>query len=143
MASIAMMVVGAVVNAIAFTGGNALFSMIDKSGAQQESKRHNAAIEKLNKEQTDYNIKRAKNQDWLSAQISRKQEATNEIYSVNSAFDKYKQLFGKDPEPELPHPNLEAPQFDYIPSEEQKKYENMFTGAATLAGVGGAIATFK
>ena len=141
MASIAMMVGGAIVNAVAFTGGNYLFSMMDKSGALEESKRHNAAIEKLNQEQTDYNIKRAKNQDWLNTQIARKQEATNEIYSVNSAFDKYKQLFGK--EPELPHPDLKEPEFDYTPSTEQKKYESMFVAAGSLASVGGAIAAFK
>ena len=138
-----MMVGGAIVNSIAFTGGNYLFSMMDKHGAQEESKRHNAAIEKLNKEQTDYNIKRAKNQDWLQEQISRKQEATNEIYSVNSAFDQYKKLFGKDPNDELPHPNLQAPEFDYQPSKEQKKYEQLFVGAGTLASVGAVITAVR
>ena len=75
-----MMVAGAEVNIAAFTGGNYLFSQFGKSGEQEEAKRHNAAIKKLNKEQTEYNIKRAKNQDWVNEQISRKQQATNEIY---------------------------------------------------------------
>ena len=139
MATIAMMIGGAIVNAVAFTGGNYLFSMANKSGAQEEAKRHNAAIEKLNKEQTDYNIKRAKNQDWLNTEISRKQEATNEIYSVNSAFDKYKELFGQDPP--VPHPDLREPELDYTPSDDQKHYEKVFLGAATTATVG-AIAKF-
>lgn len=140
MASAVMMVVGAVVNAAAFTGGNYLFSLVDKNGAQVEAQRHNAAIEKLNKEQADYNIKRAKNQDWLNTQISRKQEATNEIYSVNSAFDVYKKLYGTDPKANLPNPNLQAPKFDYTPSDEQKKYEKIFVGAGTLASIGGILA---
>lgn len=135
MASVLMMVGGAIINSIAFTGGNYLFSMMDKNGAQAESKRHNAAVEKLNAEQADYNIKRAKNQDWLNTEIARKQEATNELYSVNSAFGKYKELYGK--EPEVPHPVLKEPEFDYTPSDEQKRYENMFTGAATVATVAG------
>lgn len=141
MASIAMMVGGAIVNAVAFTGGNYLFSMADKNGAQEEAKRHNAAIEKYTKEQSEYNIRRAKNQDWLSTEIARKQEATNEIYSVNSAFDTYKKLFGKLPE--LPHPNLQEPEFDYHPSKQQQKYENVFVGATTAASVGGVLMAFK
>ena len=100
----------------------------------EESKRHNAAIEKLNEETTNYNIQTAENLDWLNTQIARKQEATNEIYSVNTAFDKYKELFGQ--KPQLPHPELQEPSFDYTPSDEQKKYENMFVGASTLATVG-------
>jgi hypothetical protein len=141
MASVVMMVAGAVVNAVAFTGGNYLFSMMDKNGAQEEAKRHNAAIEKLNEETTEYNIKRAKNQDWLNTQISRKQEATNEIYSVNAAFDQYKELFGT--EPELPHPNLKEPTLDYTPSNEQQQYETLFVGVGTAASVVGAIAAFN
>ena len=141
MASVLMMVAGAVINAVAFTGGNYLFSMVDKNGAQEEAKRHNAAIEKLNQEQADYNIKRAKNLDWLNTENSRKQEATNELYSVNSAFDTYKELYGQ--EPALPHPNLKEPTLDYSPSDEQQKYETVFVGVGTAASVVGAIATLK
>ena len=133
-----MMVGGAIINSIAFTGGNFLFSQIDKNGAQEEAKRHNAAIEKLNRQQADYNIKRAKNLDWLNAENSKKQEATNEVYSVNSAFDQYEKLYGQ--KPQLPHPDLRQPKFDYTPSDEQKAYEKMFIGAGTLASVGGVLA---
>lgn len=132
-----MMIGGAIINSIAFTGGNYLFSMMDKNGARDEAKRHNAAIEKLNEEQTEYNIKRAENQDWLNTQIARKREATDEIYSVNSAFDRYKELYAK--EPELPHPDLKPPDLNYVPSDKQKKYEKMFTAAGTAASVVGAI----
>jgi hypothetical protein len=135
-----MMVGGAIINSIAFTGGNYLFSLMDKNGAQQEAKRHNAAMEKFSKDQVEYNIKRAKNQDWLNAQAARKQEATNELYSVNSAFDQYKKLYG-DPPKELPHPNLKAPALEYTPSEDQKRYEMLFVGAGTTAAVGGAAYT--
>ena len=139
MASIAMMLGGALVNALVFTGGNYLFSMVDKKGAHEEAMRHNSAMEKLNKEQMDYNIKRAKNLDWLNTELARKQEATNAIYSVNSAFDEYKKLFGEDPK--VPHPNLQVPKFEYVPSDQQKKYENMFIATSTAASVGAAIST--
>ena len=137
-----MMLGGAIVNSIAFTGGNYLFSLADKNGAREEAKRHNAAIEKLNAEQADYNIKRAKNQDWLNTQIARKQEATNEIYSVNSAFTTYEKLYGKKPT-NLPHPNLREPSFHYTPSAKQKEYEQLFVGAGTAASVVGAVAAMR
>ena len=137
MASVAMMIGGAIINSIAFTGGNYLFSIMDRNGAREEAKRHNAAVEKLNQEQADYNTKRAQNQDWLNTRIARKQEATNEIYSVNAALDQYKKLYGT--EPDLPHPNLKEPEFNYTPSDQQKYYENAFIGAGTLAAVGGAL----
>jgi len=49
MAAIGMMVGGAVVNALPFTGGNYLFSLLgDKSTeAEKERKRHDLAIEEL------------------------------------------------------------------------------------------------
>ena len=49
MAAIGMMVGGAVVNALAFTGGNCLFSLLgDKSAeAEKERKRHDLANEEL------------------------------------------------------------------------------------------------
>ena len=90
-----MMVGGAVVNALAFTGGNALFSMMNHKGALEESQRHNAAIEKLNKEQQEYNIKRAQNQDWIQTQLARKSEANQEIYSANKSLDDYYKIYEK------------------------------------------------
>jgi hypothetical protein len=40
MASIAMLVGGALVNALAFSGSNYLFSMLRSSGVDEERKRH-------------------------------------------------------------------------------------------------------
>ena len=47
MASIAMLVGGAVVNALAFSGSNYLFSTMRHSDLEAERKRHDLAIEKL------------------------------------------------------------------------------------------------
>ena len=139
MASFVMMFIGAGVNAAAFTFGNYLFSTVDKNGAREEAMRHNAAMEKLNREQMDYNIKRAKNLDWINTELAREQKATNRIYSTNSAFDEYEKLFGKAPN--VPHPNLREPRLEYVPSEQQKMYENIFTAASTTVGVVAAIST--
>ena len=46
MATIAMMIGGAVVNSLANLRSNFGFSLLDKSKALEETKRHNAAMEK-------------------------------------------------------------------------------------------------
>jgi predicted lipase len=130
MASVAMMVAGAVVNALAFTGGNALFSMMNNKDAAEEAKRHNAALEEYNKQMQDFNRKRAENQDWLSTQLTRKRDADSELYNVDKAFDVYAKL---------PHKDLTAPRINYEPSEEQKKYERLFVAGG--AGLGVALAS--
>ena len=45
MASIAMLIGGALVNALAFSGSNYLFTMLKSSGANEEWKRHDKVIE--------------------------------------------------------------------------------------------------
>ena len=47
MASIGFLTVGAVVNALAFTGSNFLFSSLSKESINKERKRHDKAIEDL------------------------------------------------------------------------------------------------
>ena len=47
MASVAMLIRGALANALAFTGSSYLFHRLSKESIYAEGKRHNAAIEKL------------------------------------------------------------------------------------------------
>ena len=49
MASIAMLIGGALANALAFTGSSYLFSRLSKDSIEEERKRHNLAIEQLQK----------------------------------------------------------------------------------------------
>jgi len=55
MASIGFMVGSALVNALAFTGGNFIFSLADKHGSMDEIKRHNKAMEELRREMNGLN----------------------------------------------------------------------------------------
>ena len=47
MASVAMLIGGALVNALAFTGSSYLFHRLSADNINAERKRHDAAIEKL------------------------------------------------------------------------------------------------
>ena len=58
MASVAMLIGGALVNALAFTGGSYLFHRLSKDRIDAEKKRHDAAIEKLQAAQIEWAHKR-------------------------------------------------------------------------------------
>ena len=64
MASIGFLIGGALVNALAFTGINYLFSSLSKESIDKEQKRHDKAIEDLHRAQIEW-AKKDKN-DWIT-----------------------------------------------------------------------------
>ena len=64
MASIGFLIRGALVNALAFTGSNYLFSSFSKESIDKERKRHNKAIKDLQRAQIEW-AKKHKN-DWIT-----------------------------------------------------------------------------
>ena len=69
MASIALLVGGAIVNAVAFTGSNYLFSMLRSSGVDEERKRHDRAIEQLQAAHAKWSQKRTERLDWINEEL--------------------------------------------------------------------------
>ena len=64
MASIGFLIGGALVNALASTGSNYLFSSLSKESIDKERKRHNKAIEDLQQAQIEWAKKRQ--EDWIT-----------------------------------------------------------------------------
>ena len=64
MASIGFLIGGALVNALAFTGSNYLFSSLSKESIDKERKRHDKAIEDMQQAQLLW-LKKDKN-DWIT-----------------------------------------------------------------------------
>ena len=58
MASTAMLIGGALAKALAFTGSSNLFSRLSKDNTNKERKRHDLAVEQLQKAQTEWVHKR-------------------------------------------------------------------------------------
>ena len=54
MASVALLFGGALVNALAFSGSNYLFSMLKSSGIDEERKHHDKAVEQLQAAQAEW-----------------------------------------------------------------------------------------
>ena len=69
MASIAMLIGGALANAPAFTGSSYLFYRLSADNIDAERKRHDAAIEALQKAQVEWAHKRQERIDFINKQL--------------------------------------------------------------------------
>ncbi len=116
-----MMIGGAIANASAFVGGNAIFHAFDGQNAAKERKRHDLAIEKLNRQSAEWNQNRIKHLDFLSEQRQKKLQAKSDILDMEDAIREYDR---KNPQPNLSH--------FYQPSEKQKNYERAYIAGSVI-----------
>ena len=116
MASIAMMLGGALVNALAFSGSSYLFSSL--GGGDAERKRHDEAVEKLNEAHEAWVRKRTQRQDWENMHIRRSKQAQADYQSGAIAAE---QAF-RATEPPLPGKEPVLSDY-YTPSQSQKDRE--------------------
>ena len=133
MASLLFTVGGAVVNALAFSGNNFFFSRLTDHGAE-ERKRHDLALEKLQRARDEWNRDRMKRLDFMNKRLPERNEARAYIKNVDEAMLEYYRVFPKKIKPLPPEPELSD---FYHPSEVQKNGELLFvavgTGIATYA----------
>ena len=116
MASVLCIVGGAVVNALAFSGTNFIFSRLTDHGAE-ERKRHDLALEKLQRDRDEWNRDRMKRLDFMSRNLGEKNEARTYISNVDEAMLEQCRVFARKIRPLPPEPEL----LDfYHPSELQK-----------------------
>ena len=94
MASVLCIVGGAVVNALAFSGTNFIFSRLTDHGAE-ERKRHDLALEKLQRAKYDGNRHRMKRLDFMNKRLREKNEMRTYINNVDEAMLEYYRVFAK------------------------------------------------
>ena len=99
MATVAMIVGGAVVNALAFSGSNYLFSKMDKS-------RHEEAMTKLAAAKNEWEKRRTQRLDFLNEQLKRQNHSMKTFADVNQAMHEYSIVFGKTMSPLPEEPTL-------------------------------------
>ena len=132
MASIAIMVGGAVLNATAFICGNYLARALgggDKA-ALEEKKRHDKALEAYQAAYAKYTRDRTQLLDWIATNAQIKAEAKQNLTNADYAFKLYNQAHAD--ERMIPPKEPKFSDF-YQPSEQQKNGELMFVGAGALA----------
>ena len=133
MASLLFTIGGAVVNALAFSGTIFVLSRLTDHG-EEEGKRHDLALEKLQRARDEWNKDRMKRLDFINKRLREKNEARAYINNVDEAMLEYYRVFAKQIKPLPPEPELSD---FYHPSENQKNGELLFvvvgTGIATYA----------
>ena len=126
MASVALMVGGALVNALAFSGSNYLFSVLHSSGSSgiaEERKRHDLAVEQLQTAQAAWSRQRIERLDWINEELHRQHQALQTFHDVEEAMREYAHVTGKTLDPLGPSSQLSD---FYTPSSDQKDCEIAF-----------------
>ena len=96
MASVAMLIGGALVNALAFTGSSYLFHRLSADNIDAERKRHDAAIEKLHAAQIEWAHKWQQRIDFINNQLRLEQKAETKFTELNDAMREYHEAFGHE-----------------------------------------------
>ena len=135
MATVAVIVGAAIVNAIAFTTGNALYDKFGRTDGSEERARHDRAIADLQKASAEWNQKRLETLDFINRSVKQKDDARDTFDDVDKALEFYNQTH-PDGEIVLPYiPGLED--FDK-PTPEHNYYETVV--AFIIGGVSGYVA---
>ena len=122
MAGIVAMLFGAGINSLAFSGSNYMFSKLSNHGAD-ERKRHNEAIEKLQKDRNSWVKERQQRLDFINQQLQRERHAEHTFSEVDDAMDAYYIATEKKLPPLRSKPVLSD---FYHPSDQQKNNEILF-----------------
>ena len=135
MAAVPVIVGAAIVNAVAFTTGNALYDKFGRGDSSAERERHDKAIENQQKALADWNKKRAETLDWINKKVTEKNDARAEFDDVDRALKFYNETH---PDGQLSLP--QRPKFSdfYKPSSEQHYYEAFVS--TVLGGIFGYLA---
>ena len=132
MATLAMMAGGALINALAFSGTNAAFSLLGDHG-KTEMKRHNLAVERLSKAREEYSQERQQRLDYLNKTISQQKHAEQTFGDLNVAMQEYRKVTSQSLPPLRDEPKLAD---FYNPSRERKDAElALVVGGMTVVGI--------
>ena len=124
---------GGLFNAFAFAGAGYLFQKLNKDGFNEETKRHNLALEKLERARQAWNQKDIERQEKLANLRRERSEANADFKETNKSLRNYEKVttlvFEGKKFTQEPHIwNF------YNPSEEMKEYMTLSIGAIGLVG---------
>ena len=112
-----MLVGGVMVNALAFSGSNYLFSKLRSSDLNEKRKRHDQAVEQLQAAQAKWSRKRTERLDWIKEDLRRQGQAVQTFRDVDDAMREYSRVTGTKLDPLGPEPKLSD---FYVPSSSQR-----------------------
>ena len=132
MASVGFLIGGTLINALTVSGSNFLFSSLSKESIDKEQKRHDKAIEDLQRAQIEWTKKRQEQLDYNNNEIMKERKAEKRFTDLNSTMQQYFLVTGRQLEPLPPKPVLSD---FYVPSEDHHNRELAFI-TLSMIGIG-------
>ena len=130
-----MLIVGALANALAFTGSSYLFHRLSADNIDAERKRPDAAIQKLQAAQLEWAHKWQQRIDFINNQLRLERKAETKFTELNDAMREYHEVFGHELSPLPREPVLSG---FYSPPDEQHYRELGFI-ALSMIGIRGVL----
>ena len=125
--------------ALAFTGNSCLFHRLSADNIDAEKKRHDLAIEKLQKAQIEWAHKRQERIDFINKQLRLERKAETKFTELNDAMREYHEVFGH----ELPPLPREPVLSDYYTPIDEQHYRELGFIALSMIEVGGVLYYFE
>jgi len=127
MATIALMIGGAILNATTFVGGSYLAKYFSGDKTDEERIRHDKALEKYQKDYQKYMANKQKFEEWKEENMRKGEIAKQNLVNTDEALNLYNQTHEAIP--------LNRPNFSdyYKPSSDQKLGEMAYVGGGMLA----------
>ena len=110
-----MLIRGALANALAFTGSSYMFHRLSLHNIDAERKRHDAAIEALQKAQIEWTHKHQQRINFTNNQLRLERKAETKFIELNEAMREYHEVYGHELPPLPREPVLSD---FYTPSDE-------------------------
>ena len=133
MASVVMLIRGALANALAFTGGSYLFHRLSADNINAERKRHDLVIETLQKAQIEWAHKWQQRIDFINNQLRLERKVATIFTELNDAMREYHEVFGQELPPLPPEPVLN----DFYTLSDEQHYRELGFIALSIIGIGG------
>ena len=112
-----------------------MFSRLLKDSIDKERKRHDLAIEQLQKVQVEWMKKQQEQIDFINKQLRLERKAETKFTELNHAMRKYHEVFGHKLSLLPPRPVLSD---FYTPSNEQNDRDSAFI-ASSMIGIRGVL----
>ena len=135
MARVAMLIGGALANALAFTGSSYLFHRLSADKIDAERKRHDAVIEKLQAAQIECAHKWQQRIDFINNQLRLERKAETKFTELNDAMREYHEVFGR----ELPPLPREPVLSNFYTSTNEQHYRELGFIALSMIGIRGVL----
>ena len=126
-------------NALAFTGSSYLFDGLSADNIDAERKRHDLAIEKLQKAQIEWAQMPQERIDFINKQLRLERKAETKFTELNDAMREYHEVFGH----ELPPLPREPVLSDFYTPSNELHYRELGFIALSMIGIEGVLYHFE